>query len=77
MNVEDLLQKIDDLRKLDDDELAALEDDVAGALLRVRFQRELGQLQDVSLLRKMRRQLARIKTIRRQRELGNEGRHHE
>ena len=73
MNVEDLLQKVDDLRKLDDNELAALEDDVAGALLRIRFQRELGQLQDVSLLRKMRRQLARIKTIRRQRELGNEG----
>ncbi|BBJ27224.1 MAG: 50S ribosomal protein L29 [Mesoaciditoga sp.] len=62
--------KAKDLREMTIDELTALEKDQKEKLYKLRFQLELSQLQDTSQIKQTKRDIARIKTLIRERELG-------
>lgn len=64
--------KADELRKLDDEQLRAKLKDCYEELLNLRFQQVMGKLTATSRPRIVRRDIARIKTILRERELGIE-----
>jgi large subunit ribosomal protein L29 len=57
-------------RNLGDDELQLEARKTSEALFRLRFQMKLGQTEGVKKLRELRKDIARIKTIERERELG-------
>ena len=58
--------KAAELRDLDRDELSVKEHDLADQLFRMRIQKSMGQLEAPDKLRTVRRDLARIKTVLRQ-----------
>lgn len=62
--------EVDKIRNLGDDELALEERKAGEQLFRLRFQMKLGQTEGVKKLRDLRRDIARIKTIARERQLG-------
>ncbi len=64
--------KAKDLREMTIDELKALVIDQKEKLYKLRFQLELSQLQDTSQIVQTKRDIARIKTLIRERELGLE-----
>jgi large subunit ribosomal protein L29 len=61
------------IRNLNDDELVRQEKTSAEQLFRLRFQMKLGQNEGVKKLRDLRKDVARIKTIARERALGVHG----
>ena len=61
------------IRNLNDEELARQEKQSAEQLFRLRFQMKLGQNEGVKKLRDLRKDIARIKTIARERALGLHG----
>ncbi len=61
------------IRNLNDEELARQEKQSAEQLFRLRFQMKLGQNEGVKKLRDLRKDVARIKTIARERVLGLHG----
>jgi len=61
--------KSKDLRELGPDELAAKENDLIQELFNLRFQFYTGQLENTSRLTQVKRDIARVKTIRREDEL--------
>ncbi|MGB7743478.1 MAG: 50S ribosomal protein L29, partial [Terracidiphilus sp.] len=61
------------IRNLSDEELAHQEKTSAEQLFRLRFQVSMGQSDGVKKLRELRREIAQIKTIARERELGIHG----
>jgi large subunit ribosomal protein L29 len=61
------------IRNLNDEELVRQEKQSAEQLFRLRFQMKLGQNEGVKKLRELRKDVARIKTIARQRALGIQG----
>jgi large subunit ribosomal protein L29 len=60
---------IKDITSLSDAELRGKLDDAHKEMFNLRFQRAQGQLTDVSSIRVVRHNIARIKTVLRQREL--------
>src|SRR5579884_2089215 len=62
--------EVEKIRNLSDDELALEERKTGEQLFRLRFQMKLGQTEGVKKLRDLRRDIARIKTIARERQLG-------
>ena len=62
--------KVGDLRELADDDLAAKLGEAREELFNLRFQAATGQLESHGRLRAVRRDIARIYTIMRERELG-------
>lgn len=58
------------IRSLGDEELAQQEKTTAEQLFRLRFQTAMGQNEGVKKLRELRREIAQIKTVARERELG-------
>jgi large subunit ribosomal protein L29 len=62
--------EVEKIRNLNDDELGLEERKTAEALFRLRFQLKLGQTEGVKKLRELKKDIARIHTIRRERELG-------
>lgn len=58
----------EDVRSLDTDELVAKETDIREQLFRLRFQISMGQTDGVKKLRALRKDLARILTVRGERE---------
>jgi large subunit ribosomal protein L29 len=60
----------DKIRNLNDEELERQEKQTAEQLFRLRFQMKLGQTEGVKKLRDLRKDVARIKTIRRERAKG-------
>jgi large subunit ribosomal protein L29 len=58
--------KAAELRDLGVDELGAKERDLADQLFRMRIQKSMGQLEAPAKIRSVRRDLARIKTVMRQ-----------
>jgi large subunit ribosomal protein L29 len=58
------------IRSLSDPELAQQEKTAAEQLFRLRFQVSLGQNDGVKKLRELRREIAQIKTVARERDLG-------
>jgi large subunit ribosomal protein L29 len=61
------------IRNLSDGELVEQERQAAEQLFRLRFQMKLGQNEGVKKVRELRKDVARIKTIARERELGLHG----
>ena len=61
------------IRSLSDAELAHQEKTAAEQLFRLRFQVSLGQNDGVKKLRQLRKEIAQIKTVARERELGING----
>src|SRR6202000_2488928 len=61
------------IRNLNDDELKRQEQKTAEQLFRLRFQMKLGQNEGVKKLRDLRKDVARMKTIARERALGLHG----
>ncbi len=58
-----------ELRGLSEQELRAKETETAQELFKLRFRHASGQLDNTARLRRLRRELARIKTLLREREL--------
>lgn len=56
-------RKSKDLRELTDEELNHILNESVETLARLRFQKSLSQLQDISSVRILRKDIARIKTI--------------
>ena len=61
--------KLSELRELDDDELATRLDEANRELLNLRFQHVTGQLDNHARLRQVRRDVARVSTVLREREI--------
>jgi large subunit ribosomal protein L29 len=68
--------EVEKIRNLSDDELALEGRKAAEALFRLRFQMKLGQTEGVKKLRELKKDVARINTIERERELGLHGATH-
>jgi large subunit ribosomal protein L29 len=58
--------KARELREMTEDELQQKEKDLADQLFRLRFQQAVGQVENAMKLRTIRRDLARIKTVRKE-----------
>ena len=65
--------ELEKIRNLSDEELAHQEKTSAEQLFRLRFQVSLGQNDGVKKLRQLRREIAQVKTVARERELGIHG----
>ena len=65
--------ELDKIRNLGDAELAVEEHKAGEQLFRLRFQLKLGQTDGVKKLRLLKKDIARIQTIKRERELGLHG----
>ena len=65
--------ELEKIRNLSDGELVAEEQKAAEQLFRLRFQMKLGQNEGVKKLRGLKKDIARIKTIGRERQLGLHG----
>jgi large subunit ribosomal protein L29 len=61
--------KADDLRELSDEDLAGKLDELKESIFRMRFKLSLGNTDVVKQLREQRKDLARVKTLLRQREM--------
>jgi large subunit ribosomal protein L29 len=57
------------VREWSDDELLTKEKELAEQLFKLRFQKSIGQLDNALKIRATRRDIARVQTVRRQREL--------
>ena len=62
--------ELEKIRNLSDDELKSQETKTAEQLFRLRFQQHLGNTEGVKKLRGLKLEIARIKTVARERELG-------
>jgi len=57
------------IRELDDNELLAQEREIREQLFRLRFQMGMGQMEGLKKYRTLRKDLARVLTVRRERQL--------
>ena len=73
---EEIEMELEKIRNLSDGELAAEGTKAAEQLFRLRFNLKLGQTDGVKKLRLLKKDIARIKTITRERELGLHGAEH-
>lgn len=62
--------KPNEIRALSDGELRAKIDEAKGELFRLRLQQATGQLDNPNKIKEVKRRIARLKTILRERELG-------
>ncbi len=62
--------ELEKIKNLNEDELKHEEKQAAEQLFRLRFQAKLGQTEGVKKIRGLRKDIARIKTIARQQQLG-------
>ncbi|MHB8927268.1 MAG: 50S ribosomal protein L29 [Bacillota bacterium] len=65
--------KAEEVRELEDDELEKRLDSLKGELFNLRFQLATGQLDNPMRIREVRKTIARVKTIQRERELKAKG----
>ena len=65
--------ELEKIRNLSDSELRVEENKAAEQLFRLRFQMKLGQNEGVKKLRELKKDIARVKTIGRERQLGLHG----
>lgn len=61
--------KVQEIRNLNDKDLEKRLDDLKEELFNLRFQMTTGQLDNVMRLREVKRSIARVKTVQRQREI--------
>ncbi len=65
-----MARRVEKLQQLDPRELEVQEKELGEQLFRLRFQMATGQAEGLKRLREVRRDLARVKTLLRQKELG-------
>jgi large subunit ribosomal protein L29 len=65
--------KTDKVRNLTDDELKHQERDLNDQLFKLKFQMNMGQTESLKKIRGLRKDIARVKTISRERELAASG----
>jgi large subunit ribosomal protein L29 len=65
--------KTEKIRNLTDDELLHQERDLNDQLFKLKFQLNMGQTESLKKIRGMRRDIARVKTIGREREIAASG----
>ncbi len=65
------MKKLDDLRGATDAELNKQLDDLYHEMFNLRFQRTAGQMPNTNRLKEVRRDIARLKTLMRERELAS------
>ncbi len=65
--------KVEDIRELDRTELEARVRELKEEQFKLRFQASMMQIENPSIVRKIRRDIARIKTVLRERELAQKG----
>jgi large subunit ribosomal protein L29 len=58
-----------DIRQMSDDEIRSAIEDAKSELFNLRFQREAGTLENYTRLREVRKNIARLKTILRERQI--------
>jgi large subunit ribosomal protein L29 len=61
---------IKDIRKLSDEKLSDQLEDLKEGLFNLRFQQAFGQLEDQNSINRSKRDVARVKTVIRERQLG-------
>jgi len=61
--------KADKIKNLTDDELRHQEAEMSDQLFKLKFQLNMGQIESLTKLRGLRKDIARVKTIARQREI--------
>jgi large subunit ribosomal protein L29 len=66
-----MVMKAKEIRELSQEELIQKEKDLAEELFNLKFQHAIGQLENTMRIRQVKRDLARVKTILRERELQN------
>lgn len=64
---------IERFRQMGDQELGSRELDLRDELFRLRFQMAMGQSESIKKLRQLRRDIARVKTLQRERAAGGKG----
>jgi large subunit ribosomal protein L29 len=64
------MKEVDSLRPLDDQQLALMLDDTIKKLFMLRFTQTTEKVKSTADFQKLRRSIARIRTIQRERELG-------
>ena len=64
--------KAEELLEMNEEELAGKQAELKDQLFKLRFQHSLGQLENAMKMKSVRRDIARVKTILRARELGKE-----
>ena len=69
--------ELDKIRSLSDEELVHQEKTTSEQLFRLRFQVSLGQTDGVKKLRQMRKEIAQIKTVARERDMSIRGASHD
>lgn len=65
--------KAEKIRELDDNELAVQEREIREQLFRLRFQMGMGQMDGLKKYRMLKKDLARVLTVRRERQLAAKG----
>ena len=65
--------KVDKIRNLTDVELSHQEKDLADQLFKLKFQMNRGQTESLKKIRGLRKDIARVKTVKRQREIAQAG----
>ena len=63
---------IDEIRDMNDEQILDTLEDLKVEMYTYRIQKETGELQDTTLFRKTRRDIARLRTVLRERELASE-----
>ncbi len=63
---------VDKIRNTTDTELQHQERDLADQLFRLKFQLSMGQTESLKKIRQLRKDIARVKTIKRERQLAGE-----
>ena len=66
------MMKAVEIRQMTDAELMQTVDDSKEELFNLRFQWEIGQLEDYTRIRQLKKQIARLLTVQRERELAAE-----
>jgi large subunit ribosomal protein L29 len=62
-------KKAEQIGEMSEDELRAKERELQEQLFRLRFQKSIGQLDNAMKIRQVRRDIARVKTVLRQKEI--------
>lgn len=65
--------KTDKIREMGDEELMNTDKDLSDQLFRLRFQLAMGQTESLKKIRELRKDIARIKTVRRERDIQKAG----
>lgn len=65
--------KIEKIREMSDEELMNQDRDLSDQLFRLRFQMSMGQTESLKKIRELRKNIARVKTIRRERQIQKAG----